>query len=109
MNERITVEVAYALPDKQKIVSLAVAPGTTARDAVRMAHLEQHFPALAADVFLEADLGIFGKSLRKPDEHALNAGDRVEVYRPLTTDPKLARKRRAEKAARASDTPDAPQ
>ena len=99
MSDRITVEVAYALPEKKKIVSLAVAPGTTARDAVRMAHLEQHFPTLGAEVFLEADLGIFGKSLRKPEEHVLTVGDRVEVYRPLITDPKLARKRRADKAA----------
>ena len=40
----------------------------------------------------------FGKALRKPDEHVLDAGDRVEVYRALINDPKLARKRRVDKA-----------
>ncbi len=30
----ITVEVAYALPHKQKIIALLVAPGTTALQAV---------------------------------------------------------------------------
>ena len=31
---KIPVEVAYALPDKQQIVMVEVLPGTTAREAV---------------------------------------------------------------------------
>ncbi len=33
--DRIRVEVAYALPDRQAILALDVAPGTTALDAAR--------------------------------------------------------------------------
>ena len=34
MSEMINVEVAYALPDKQRIEKLSVAAGTTALEAV---------------------------------------------------------------------------
>jgi hypothetical protein len=38
-------------------------------------------------------VGIFGRLVAL--EHALATGDRVEIYRPLTADPKEARRRRA--------------
>jgi putative ubiquitin-RnfH superfamily antitoxin RatB of RatAB toxin-antitoxin module len=95
----IRVEVAYALPTRQKIVEMSVPPGTTARQAVSMAKLERYFPDVPAVEFLTADLGIFGKALRDPDSQALREGDRVEVYRPLKIDPKAARAARAAKAA----------
>ncbi|PMR68625.1 RnfH family protein [Halomonas heilongjiangensis] len=91
----IAVEVAFALPDRQRLVTLAVPEGTTARQAVRLAGLERYFPELPAETFLDADLGIFGKSLRDPERHVLCTGDRVEVYRPLAIDPKAARAERA--------------
>ena len=45
--DKIPVEVAYALPEKQEIVMLEVQPGTTAREAVLQSGLERHFPGLA--------------------------------------------------------------
>ena len=94
----LSVEVAFALPEKQRIVSLEVPLGTTARQAVVLAALERHFPELPPEIFREADLGIFGRPLRDPEGHRLRAGDRVEVYRPLKIDPKEARARRAQPA-----------
>ncbi len=91
----LQVEVAFALPERQRIVALEVPAGTTARQAVALAELEKHFPELSAAHFAEADRGIFGQLLRDPDTHRLRAGDRVEVYRPLEIDPKEARLRRA--------------
>jgi len=78
-------------------VTLEGAAGTTAREAVRQAPLGRHFPEVAAAIFTEADLGIFGRVLRDPDGHRLRNGDRVEVYRPLTIDPKAARAARAQR------------
>lgn len=100
----ITVEVAYALPHKQKIVSLLVEPGTTALDAVKRSRIEDHFPEL--DI-ATAKMGIFGQSLgtkglETADKHVLHAGDRVEIYRPLAADPKDARRKRADKADAAA-------
>lgn len=96
----LTVEVAFALPERQKIVALAVPAGTTAREAVRLASLERYFPDLPTDTFEHAELGIFGKRLRDPEGHALRAGDRVEIYRPLRIDPKQARIKRAARSER---------
>jgi putative ubiquitin-RnfH superfamily antitoxin RatB of RatAB toxin-antitoxin module len=96
----ITVEVAYALPHKQKLIALLVEPGTTALEAVARSRIAEHFPELDITV---AKMGIFGQSLgtkglESADKHILHEGDRVEIYRPLTADPKDARRKRAEKA-----------
>lgn len=102
----IRVEVAYALPHKQKIISLLVEPGTTALQAVERSQIEEHFPGL--DI-TSAKMGIFGQSLGtkgldSAEKYALREGDRVEIYRPLVSDPKEARRKRAEKAEeKASD------
>jgi len=97
--ETLTVEVAFALPSKQRIVALRVPEGTTARQAVALADLPTLFPELPDTTFSQAPLGIFGKSLRDPDTYLLCAGDRVEVYRPLAIDPKVARLERAKRQA----------
>lgn len=102
----ITVEVAYALPHKQKIIALLVEPGTTALEAVQRSKMTDYFPDLD---LANAKLGIFGQSLGTKgldtaDKHILHAGDRVEIYRPLASDPKEARRKRAEKTAAETAT-----
>ena len=91
--DKIPVEVAYALPDKQEIVMLEVQPGTTAREAVQRSGIEKLFPGVDLE---GSKLGIFGKAIK--DGQVLRAGDRVEVYRDLIADPKEVRKRRAAEA-----------
>ncbi|AYF33100.1 RnfH family protein [Vreelandella alkaliphila] len=98
--DTFAVEVAFALPRKQRLVALQVRQGTTARQAVMMADLPSLFPEIPSDTFEQAPLGIFGKALRQPEKEALRPGDRVEVYRPLEIDPKAARLERAKRQAR---------
>ncbi|HEY8939591.1 MAG TPA: RnfH family protein [Cellvibrio sp.] len=98
----IRVEVAYALPHKQKIIALLVEPGTTALEAVKRSRITEHFPDLDIN---NAKMGIFGQSLGtkgldSADKHVLHSGDRVEIYRPLAADPKETRRKRAGKAGR---------
>lgn len=93
------VEVAFALPAKQRVVALCVPEGTTARQAVALADLPALFPEVSGDTLAQAPLGIFGKALRNPDNQLLREGDRVEVYRPLAIDPKAARLERAKRQA----------
>jgi len=94
----ITVEVAYALAHKQKIVRLQVPQGTTAREAAIRSGLDSEF----ADLDLQqSPLGIFGKGVARPEDYCLEDGNRVEIYRPLLADPKEVRKQRAERAAQA--------
>ena len=91
--DKILVEVAYALPDKQAIVPLEVEPGTTAMEAAVKSGITGSFP----DLVLEgAKLGVFGKAVKS--DHLLQTGDRVEIYRPLKADPKEVRKKRAAEA-----------
>lgn len=101
--EKIDVEVAYALPEEQTLIELKVDPGTTMYDAVQKSGLLNKYPELDLD---SVPMGIFGKAERKPKERVLEDGERVEIYRPLIADPKEVRKKRAAevKARRESES-----
>ena len=91
MNEKIDIEVVYALPDKQTLLKQQVAAGTTVLDAIRASGILEKYPEI--DI-ATGKLGIFGK-LIKPDT-VLREKDRIEIYRPLIADPKEVRRKRAE-------------
>jgi len=93
---QIKVEVAYATPEKQRIIALEVEEGTTVYQAAEQSGICEVFPEINLE---EAKMGIFGKSVRSPKDEALREMDRVEIYRPLIIDPKAARANRAAKAA----------
>jgi len=87
----LRIEVAYVEPQRAVVKVFRLAAGASIADALRLAALDADFAGvdLANSAF-----GIFGKSAR-PD-HALQQGDRIEIYRPLTADPKVARRARAQ-------------
>jgi putative ubiquitin-RnfH superfamily antitoxin RatB of RatAB toxin-antitoxin module len=87
------VDVAYAQPDRQRIVRVALRDGMTAGDAVAASGLTVEFPELAARPLL---LGIYGR--RVEAAQLLRDGDRVEIYRELRTDPREARRRAVQQA-----------
>jgi hypothetical protein len=90
------VEVVYALPDQQRVVTLAMPEaGLTARAAFELSGLRDEFPELRDQPLI---LGIYG-TVCAPDR-ALRDRDRVEVYRPLRVDPRVQRRERAANAAR---------
>jgi uncharacterized protein len=84
------IEVAYALPGRQRVVRLELERPMTAEEAVRASGLLEEFPELAGQALA---LGIYGR--RVDGTHVLRAGDRVEIYRPLKVDPRDARRRAA--------------
>lgn len=96
MADMIKVEVAYATPQKQKILALDVPQGTTVFQAAEMSGIVGEFPEINLE---EAKMGLFGKAVRAPKDEVLKEMDRVEIYRPLIIDPKVARANRAAKAA----------
>lgn len=91
MIEHMEVEVAYARHERQLIVKLSVANGTTARQAVELSGIAAEFPEID---LAHLQLGVFGKAVR--EDAVLREHDRVEIYRPLIADPKEVRRRRAE-------------
>lgn len=97
----ISVEVAYALPNKQTILQVDVPEGTTALEAAQLSGITRQFEEIDLD---NAKLGIFAKAV-SPGQ-VLREGDRVEIYRPLIADPKEVRKARAARARerRSSET-----
>lgn len=88
--DKISVEVAYALPERQLILGLDVAPDTTLEEVIRASGILDKFPEIDLG---KNKVGIFGKPGKLGD--TLHAGDRVEIYRPLIADPKEVRKQRA--------------
>lgn len=70
--------------------SLNVAAGATVLDAIRASAMLERFPGVDLS---SRCVGIWGR----PCDLAttLADGDRVEIYRPLTIDPKEARRKRA--------------
>lgn len=91
MSETVHVEVVYALRDRQELVRLSVAPGTTVQQAIDMSGLFVRHPELSP---AQNKLGIYGKLVK--GDVVLRDGDRIEIYRPLLADPKEVRRKRAE-------------
>jgi len=94
MGKKIQIEVAFAAPDKQSILKVSVAEDTTVFDGAIQSGIDKIYPEIDFD---SADMGIFGKTVKKPKDQALREGDRIEIYRPLLIDPKQARLNRAAK------------
>ncbi len=91
----ITIEVAYAIPEKQRIIVLDVAPDCTVYEAVEQSNIVQEFPEID---LAQMPMGIFSQLVSDPKTCLLKSGDRVEIYRPLQIDPKESRRARAAKA-----------
>ena len=84
------VEVAVALPSRQEVVALELAPGTTVAQALAAAGVRERFPELDWD---RVPLGIWSRPCTA--DRVLREGDRIEAYRPLAADPKEQRRDRA--------------
>lgn len=76
------VSVTYALPDRQTWLEVEVAEQATVRDAIEASGIFRAFPELDLGT---QKVGIFGKTVAL--EARLEAGQRVEIYRPITADP----------------------
>lgn len=86
----IGVEVAYATPERQVILTVQVAAGTSVAEAIDMSGIRAEFPGVEIN---PAAVGIFSRKVAM--DHVLREGDRVEIYRPLIADPKESRRKRA--------------
>jgi putative ubiquitin-RnfH superfamily antitoxin RatB of RatAB toxin-antitoxin module len=89
-HETFEVEVAYAKPEVQVLLSVEAEEGMTVRQVIERSGVVEQFPEIDME---KGKFGIFGK-LTKLDT-AVRAKDRIEIYRPLIADPKAVRKQRA--------------
>lgn len=84
------IELLYALPEEQDLLSLSVEPSTTVEQAILASGILQRYPEID---LTKNPVGIFSKLVDL--QHKLRDGDRIEIYRPLIIDPKEARRLRA--------------
>lgn len=91
----IRVEIVYALPQSGVVKSLQLQPGALIEDALQMAALDPEFAGIDLK---NSAIGIYGKVA--PRDQPLRDGDRIEIYRSLVEEPKLARRRRVSKSGR---------
>lgn len=94
----IEVEVVYAAVDRQLLLKVDLPAGSTVRGGLLISGIGEQFPELD---LARCPVGIFGKVLADTETRLLQAGDRIEIYRPLLADPKEVRRLRAAKAAEA--------
>jgi putative ubiquitin-RnfH superfamily antitoxin RatB of RatAB toxin-antitoxin module len=91
MNDKVNIEVVYALPNEQILIRKSVPAGTTVAEAIQASGILGKHPEID---LATNKIGIFGK-LTKADT-VLRGKDRIEIYRPLIADPKEVRRKRAE-------------
>ncbi len=92
-----TCLVVFALPDRQRSWTVALPEDADVAAALNAARAQAGDESVPWD----ADVGIFGDAC---DRDAVpRDGDRIEIYRPLKSDPKESRRARAEARRRATD------
>lgn len=92
----ISVEVVYALPEKQYQLYVKVEQGSTVAQAIQQSGILE----LRREIDLSSNkVGIYSRAVKLSD--VVDEGDRIEIYRPLIADPKELRRQRAERSASA--------
>lgn len=93
----LRVTVVYCAPGCEDLTEVTLADGATVADAIGASGVLARRPEVAAG---SPEVGIWGRSCALTQ--VVQDGDRVELYRPLTVDPKEARRVRAEVRRRRS-------
>ena len=91
-DESINIEIAYARPDQQVVIPLNVPPGSSAEQAITASGILEQFPEIDLK---QQKIGIFSQIC--PLQKTVSAGDRIEIYRPLSQNPMDARRSRTNK------------
>lgn len=89
-NKTITVEVVYAKPEVQRVMVVEIKQGSSMEMAIQASGVLAIFPEID---LTKHKIGVFSKSRLLSD--TVDAGDRIEIYRPLTIDPMEARRIKA--------------
>jgi len=91
MAEPLQVEVVFALPKQQVLLTITVDEGATIAEVIAMSGLAEKFPDEALH---DLETGVWGHPVNR--DYCVKAGDRVELYRRLQRDPREARRELAQ-------------
>lgn len=92
VNTCLAIEVAFANDQKQLTMPLSVSVACHIEEAIQHSGILSHFPEID---LTKNKVGVFGKL--RPLNTLVQAGDRIEIYRALSIDPKKTRINRAKK------------
>ena len=86
----ICISIVYSAQERSVLeVAMQVEQGTTVRQAIQQSGIAEQIH----DSLLQTlELGVWGKKAHS--SHVVSEGDRIELYRPLKVDPKVARRER---------------
>jgi hypothetical protein len=85
----MNVGVCYADADRQLWLRMEMPDDSTVEQAIRYSGILERFPEIDLSV---QKVGIFGKLVKL--DAPVKEGDRIEIYRPITADPKTVRRRK---------------
>jgi len=85
------VSVAYTTQIKKCWLKIDVPEQCTAIEAINISGILEQFPEVVIE---DRKIGIYGKIIKFDTQ--INEGDRVEIYRPITADPKTVKRRDTE-------------
>lgn len=83
------IAIAYAVPGRQVLIAHNVRADCTLQQAIESSGILEQLPQVDLQ---KNKVGIFGKA--KPLDTLLSEGDRIEIYFPVTVDPKTLPKRK---------------
>ena len=89
----ISVSVVYATKEKQWLFETIVARGTSAQELIEMSDFFAQIEDLKGGGIDALTIGVYTEKVTM--DYLLEEGDRVEIYRPLTADPKQVRRQLA--------------
>jgi len=90
---QINVSLIYATADKQWLYEVVVTRGTSASELIESSGFLSEIQALLGLQVEALDIGVFSQKVAH--DYLLEEGDRLEIYRPLTADPKEVRRQLA--------------
>lgn len=84
----MNIGIAYNSGEKQVWLNIDVADNCTVFDAITQSGILVNFPEIDIE---NTKIGIYGKFVKTNVE--LKEGDRIEIYRHITADPKTVHRR----------------
>lgn len=87
VSESLQVEVVFALPERQELVTVTLESGASVQEAIEKSSIAGRFPECTLD---QCRVGIWGRIVDRDER--VRQGDRVEIYRQLLVDPRDARR-----------------
>lgn len=89
----IHVEVVYALPDEQRVLTQLVSKELTVEEIIVHSGILELYPEIDLK---KNKVGVYSRNVKL--DAKVRDKDRIEIYRPLLADPKEIRRKRAEQA-----------